>query len=396
MTWKPTLLVVALMVFAATALFWVFQRQMGTDSSTFFVPAEILPALEQSLEDQKRLANLDPENESVYRERFEDLERTTGRLRIVEYNRERLVRRYQILLLSLLAVSVALSTGYLALRHSSYRPRLARVQTALGELAAGLGPVEIGDASRDTLGRISRMIERSSIEIARDRRRLRALRNLSHWQEAARRHAHEIRTPLTSARLALDRIGRMSPGRSDMDLAVEALGSELDRLGKFTEQFTSFARLRPPERRPENLYTVVDEYQEAYANAWQNLTIELKGERSPTALLDREMIRQVLVNLCDNSSKALGESEGTVQMTVKSSRKEAYLELADTGPGIPEAVRERLFEPYATTRGVDEGMGLGLAISRKILLEHGGDLELLHSSADGTTLRLSLPLTDTK
>jgi signal transduction histidine kinase len=83
-------------------------------------------------------------------------------------------------------------------------------------------------------------------------------------------------------------------------------------------------------------------------------------------------------------------------MTVKSSRKEAYLELADTGPGIPEAVRERLFEPYATTRGVDEGMGLGLAISRKILLEHGGDLELLHSSADGTTLRLSLPLTDTK
>jgi C4-dicarboxylate-specific signal transduction histidine kinase len=67
------------------------------------------------------------------------------------------------------------------------------------------------------------------------------------------------------------------------------------------------------------------------------------------------------------------------------------LEVADDGPGIPAAVLPRLFEPYATTRRVGEGMGLGLAISRKILLDHGGDLELARTSAAGSVFRLLLP-----
>ena len=67
------------------------------------------------------------------------------------------------------------------------------------------------------------------------------------------------------------------------------------------------------------------------------------------------------------------------------------LDVADDGPGVDEAVRGRLFEPYTTSRGIGEGMGLGLAISKKILLDHGGDLELVASSAAGTTFRLTLP-----
>jgi two-component system C4-dicarboxylate transport sensor histidine kinase DctB len=67
------------------------------------------------------------------------------------------------------------------------------------------------------------------------------------------------------------------------------------------------------------------------------------------------------------------------------------VEVADSGPGVNPAVRDRLFEPYATTRGLGEGMGLGLAISKKILLDHGGDLELADTSPRGTTFRLTLP-----
>ncbi len=107
------------------------------------------------------------------------------------------------------------------------------------------------------------------------------------------------------------------------------------------------------------------------------------------------MIRQVLANLCDNSSKALGERRGLVRFTVEARGPEARLLVSDDGPGIPPTVRERLFEPYTTTREVGEGMGLGLAISLKILLDHGGDLELLGSSARGTTFALSLPLPPT-
>jgi len=399
MTWRATTLAVALMVVAAAALFWVFQRQIAGPSPAFYLPAEILPTLEESLEDQKRLADLDPESEAAYRDRFEKLEKTTGRLRILEHNRERLVGRYEMFLLALLALSVALATGYLAIRHSSYAPRLDRVQLALAELAAGHSPVEIGDRKRDTVGRISRMIEQTSVEIARDRQRLRALQNLSHWQEAARRHAHEMRTPLSGARLTLDRLRVLhdggAPEGGQEQAAIDALGGELERLGRFTEEFASFARLRPPELRRENLAQLVGDFVDTYGVAWQNLRLEILGDASAVAAIDRDMLRQVLVNLCDNSSKALGSKNGEATLTVQCQAGEARLVVADDGPGISEEVRERLFEPYTTTRGIGEGMGLGLAISRKILLDHGGDLELLDSSSEGTTFRLSLPLQPT-
>ena len=72
----------------------------------------------------------------------------------------------------------------------------------------------------------------------------------------------------------------------------------------------------------------------------------------------------------------------------------ASLEVRDDGPGIANELRDRLFEPYVTTRASGEGMGLGLAISRKILLDHGGDLELAHSSPRGTTMRCWFPPVD--
>lgn len=397
MSWRASLLAVALMVTAAVTLFWLFQRQIAGPSPAFYLPSEILPALESSLEDQKRLAELEPEREAAYRERFAELETTVGRLRILEHNRERLVRRYELFLLGLLAASVALATLYLAVRHSRYAPRLSRVQAALSDLAAGTGPVTIGDRGRDPVGRIARMIEETSVAIARDRRRLRALRNLSRWQEAARRHAHEMRTPLSGARLTLDRIRRAAretekAQREGLESAAEGLGFELDRLGRFTEQFASFARLRPPVLVRADLGARVNEYVDAYQGAWPNLRLEFDGPGGVWVEIDPDMIRQVLANLCDNSSKALGDESGTVRFTLAIRGREVRLEVNDDGHGIPATIRERLFEPYATTRGLGEGMGLGLPISLKILLDHGGDLELLVSSGEGTTFVLSLPL----
>ncbi len=400
MTWRATLVAVALMVAAAVALFWFFQRQIGGPSPAFHLPEEILPALEGSLEDQKRLAELDPARETGYRARFEELGTTVGRLRILEHNRERLERRYELLLLALLAASVALATVYLAVRHSRYRPRLARMQAAVSQLAGGQGPVMIGDRGRDPVGRIARMIEVASVDIARDRRRLRALRNLSRWQEAAKRHAHEMRTPLGGARLTLDRLRavaeRCEPGRGqEIATGIENLDFELERLGGFTEQFASFARLRPPELRRENLGDLVERFVSTYEGAWPNLRLEVGGDRDLVAVVDRDMIRQVLANLCDNSSKALGEARGVVRFALERRGSEARVLVSDDGPGIPPAVRERLFDPYTTTRKVGEGMGLGLAISLKILLDHGGDLELTAASARGTTFALSLPVPPT-
>jgi len=177
-----------------------------------------------------------------------------------------------------------------------------------------------------------------------------------------------------------------------------SVGEELDRLGKFTQQFTSFARLSLPRPAVHDLGPVVEEFVATFAAAWPSLTLRYEPPGKPLpAALDRDMLRQVLVNLCDNSALAIrsaGKETGTV--TLRPGETEAregsiILDVTDDGPGIPPDIRSRVFEPYVTTRRVGEGMGLGLAISKKILLDHGGDLEVLASSPAGTTFRLTVP-----
>src|SRR5205814_2418641 len=112
----------------------------------------------------------------------------------------------------------------------------------------------------------------------------------------------------------------------------------------------------------------------------------------PRAKVDRDLLRRVLANLCANAAHAVdGDRDGEVVLRVGARGGAAVVDVHDNGAGIDPAVRPRLFEPYVTTRRIGEGMGLGLAISRKILLDHGGELELMETSADGTTFRITLP-----
>lgn len=399
---RSTLVAVALMVTLGAGVFYFFQRQLSGASLAFGVHPEVVEQLETALETTREAARLDPERQAEYRARFDDLERTRARLAVLERSRGELVRRYQLLLLGIFAASVVLATGAWAYRQSRHGPRLEKLRRALEELAAGSSEVRVGVKGRDTIGRIAAMVEQTSRRMARDRRRLAALKNLSAWQEAARRHAHEMRTPLTGARLEISRVLELAEealsGNGDdggpLRRAAQGALEELDRLGGFTRRFTSFARLPEPELRRQDLGALLADFVETYGGAWPNLELRVDGEGGLEVLADRDMLRQVLVNLCENSSQALGKSSGTVVLSAdaaKDAAGTAAVEVRDDGPGIAEAVRSRLFEPYTTTRTVGEGMGLGLAISKKILLDHGGDLELVASSQAGTTFRLTLP-----
>ena len=245
------------------------------------------------------------------------------------------------------------------------------------------------------------MIESTSRVMATDRRRIASLENLAAWQEAARRHAHEMRTPLTGARLELTRVqdlvGRARPAAEEDDgaaairQATESAIQELDRLVEFSRAFTSFARLPRPELVDRDLGALLEEFTDTFASVWPNLQLDLSAPAGLRVRVDREMLRQVLVNLCDNSSLAVGEQGGTIRLSAAAEGGRIRLEVADDGPGVPAAIRTRVFEPYTTTRTVGEGMGLGLAISKKILLDHGGDLELVAVDRPGATFRLTFP-----
>jgi signal transduction histidine kinase len=401
MNLRSAAVTVAGMLLAAGTVLWLFERQISGTWFRLGLQPEIVAALERSMTDQKALARFDPQARDAYHARFEATQTLLNHLRILQHNRRSIARRWETILLAAVLAVLAAAGGAHLLRQSRLDARIERLRMALVALSAGQEDLSIGDRGRDTLGRIAGMIEETSRAMARDRKRLAYLRNLSVWQETARRHAHEMRTPLTAARLELARVQRLLESREDLGAARQAAGSvdeELERLGRFTQQFTSFARLPQPRPAVHDLASVVGEFVGTFASAWPNLELRCEPPGHPLpASLDRDMLRQVLVNLCDNSSLALraknpqGEGRGTVTLRLGEQGRGVFLDVTDDGPGIPPEIQPRVFEPYVTTRQVGEGMGLGLAISKKILLDHGGDLELVSSSGAGTTFRLTFP-----
>ena len=387
-----------LLVLAAAALsllgFYVFVRRVSVISFTFAGTREVRTLLDESMKDQKRLAQLDPANANRYRGRFDDIRSLVNRIDILAMNRAAIARRFEWALLAVVATIVFLGTGTWLTAVRRRERRLAVIRQSLEALGRGHVDVVIDDRRSDVIGRIANMIEQTSRDIARDRRRIQYLDHLSSWQEAARRHAHEIRTPLTAARLEIDRLVSTMRAQNpalggELSGAQASIHEELDRLGTFTRQFTSFARLGEPRLMPHDLRDAVEEFVRTFDKAWPSLRLEIDSASSATCTVrvDREMLRQVLVNLCNNSAMA---GATRVAFTVHDEHARVYLDVADDGAGIDAAVRARLFEPYTTTRAIGEGMGLGLAISKKIMLDHSGDLELL-PVARGASFRLTFP-----
>lgn len=370
---------------AAAAVLFLFERQLSSAWFRMGLQPEVISALEGSQEDRRELARLDPEREAEVRRRFEEDQALLNRLRILEHNREEILRRYEMILLLVVGGVLAAAGGAHLIRQSRRERRIERLRDALMQLSAGQENVDIGDRGKDTIGRIASMIEETSRVMARDRKRLAALQNLSLWQETSRRHAHEMKTPLTAARLELTRLREMVDGEGRQ--AVESLGEELDRLGRFTRELTSFARLPKPRLEVHDLGAVVAEFASTFDLAWPSLELRVSAPGRFLASVDRELLRQTLVNLCDNSAHAQAR---TVTFRLGENEAGIHLDIADDGPGIPPEVRGRVFEPYVTTRQVGEGMGLGLAISKKILLDHGGDLELVETSEAGTVFRITV------
>lgn len=379
------------LIAAATLVFYASQHQLSSLWLDVTLRPEVRDALQRSLEDQKRLRALDPEHSELYRRNFEQTRTLLNHIDVLRMNRRQMLLRYELTLAAVFALVLIVAAVVAAVRYMRNERRLAALQNGLEALSRGDEQIVLGERRRDVIARIARMIEKTARVVSRERRRLAYLEHLSSWQEAARRHAHEIRTPLTAARLEVDRLATLSGEHASpaaIERARESIFEELDRLSRFTKQFSSFATVPQPVLRTESLTEIAEEFRVTFANAWPALTFDVMRGDETQVVVDRDMLRQLLVNLCAN---AAGAGARRVTFAITHDERFGLMEIRDDGSGIDPAVRSRLFEPYVTTRKIGEGMRLGLAISRKIMLDHGGDLELLSTSGSGTVFRLSLP-----
>ncbi|MGA3160257.1 MAG: ATP-binding protein [Terracidiphilus sp.] len=227
---------------------------------------------------------------------------------------------------------------------------------------------------------------------------LRAQRQLA-WKEVAQRVAHEIKNPLTPIALSAERISRHLDRPQPDSPAVIRKCSEVilgcvGTLRMLVDQFSALAEFPAPQPRACDLNQVAEEALALFAGRLEGITVECKLEPGlPPVLADPEAIRRALANLIDNAAEAMQGSLLRV-LGVESSLSEdgAAVEIvvSDTGHGLTDEIRERLFLPYYSTK--QRGTGLGLSIAAKIVQEHGGSLRAEANSPKGARFLLRLPL----
>ncbi len=226
------------------------------------------------------------------------------------------------------------------------------------------------------------------------------------WRDVARRLAHEIKNPLTPIQLSAERMRRHFAGapaasRALVDECTATIVSEVESLKALVDEFAQFARMPAPRAVPSDLHAVLDETLQLYNGLFREIRIERRfAEALPPVRVDPEQIRRVMINLVDNAVEALGGSTagpqpgGAPPTIVVETRRDAAngvvrVTVADNGPGLPAADRDKLFMPYYSTK--QRGSGLGLAIVRRIIAEHGGSIEASDNAPSGTMFAIELP-----
>ena len=225
------------------------------------------------------------------------------------------------------------------------------------------------------------------------------------WRDVARRIAHEIRNPLTPIQLAAERLRRrfasqITTDRETFERCTDTITRQVADIGRMVEEFSGFARMPKPTFGKFGLVDMVESVAFAQRMSSPAIAVTVTAPPHPVEVLgDERMLAQALTNIVKNAAEAVerqieagGLSKGSVAIDVFTDGDEVQLTIRDNGPGFPVADRERLLEPYVTTR--KNGVGLGLAIVTRIIEDHGGRIWLGDNelAANGARVDIRMPM----
>jgi len=218
------------------------------------------------------------------------------------------------------------------------------------------------------------------------------------WQEVARRIAHEIKNPLTPISLCADRIARqllratIDPAvREILEECAQTIQQEVLTVKTLVDEFSQFSRFPSAQPVPADLNDIVRSAMAVFAGRLHGIDLSVDlNDRLPTVMADYEQIKRVIVNLIDNAAEAMIDSpvRSLTVSTAHTSIDTVELSIADTGPGVSAADKEKLFLPYFSTKG--RGTGLGLAIVSHIITEHQGRVRVEENHPRGARFIVEL------
>lgn len=226
------------------------------------------------------------------------------------------------------------------------------------------------------------------------------------WRDVARRIAHEIRNPLTPIMLSTERLKRRYGAKiadDDMvfNLCIDTILRQVGDIGRMVEEFSSFARMPKPNVAPFDMKSLLQGAGFSQSMVSPDVQIHVHTTlETATYFGDERLLSQAIGNLVKNAAEAIegmpeeAEVQGRIDLSLHQEESGFEIIIEDNGPGFPDAMRERLLEPYVTTR--EKGTGLGLAIVNRIIVDHGGSISLQNrfDGLRGARVKIVLPYPD--
>lgn len=217
-------------------------------------------------------------------------------------------------------------------------------------------------------------------EVEANRQRSLYLEKIASWQIIARKLAHEIKNPLTPIQMMVSQLKRRYRGDDQeflhlLDEAQSIISEEVAGLRRMVDTFSNFARLPQPSFKPTDIIVLCKHAVELEKQRFPHHNIIFRSALlKAIAGVDEDLLRQVMINLVKNAGEASGERPANIIVGVDEGTNDYLITVRDDGPGIPPEHQTRVFEAYFTTKhtGPNPGMGLGLAVCQKIVIDHGG------------------------
>jgi len=230
------------------------------------------------------------------------------------------------------------------------------------------------------------------------------------WADVARRIAHEIKNPLTPIQLSAERIRRkygsaITKDREIFDQCTDTIIRQVSDIGRMVDEFSAFARMPKPVMEMHDVREIVREAVFLFQVSRPDIEFQMDLPDKPvTTMSDQRLLTQAVTNLVKNASEGIDSAveadparkdTGHITAKVRTNGDRIHITIIDNGCGLPKENRERLVEPYMTTRV--KGTGLGLAIVQRITEQHGGKIQLAdapkrNGKVEGASVRMDLPI----
>jgi len=291
--------------------------------------------------------------------------------------------------LTVLSLAIGIAITWWSQRLLAPLPRLQQrvAAVARGDLASQLEP-----ATDDELGRLQAEFERMVDALAARDERLIHTERLAAIGRMAAHVTHEVRNPLSSIGLNIEMLQEeLKSSNPEVATLLRAVQSEIDRLTAITEEYLRLARLPPPHLEPTDLGEVIRGTASFVRKEMDSKGIDLRVKVEsglPTVAVNEAQIRQALLNLLRNAREAMPQG-GTLTMEATSANDDVIVRVTDTGHGLTAEHQQRAFDLFYTTK--EGGTGLGLPLTKQIVVAHGGRIRVESGARQGTTFEITFP-----